>query len=359
MFPKNCWYVAAIASELAPSSVLSRVICEYPVALYRDQAGKVAALLDRCPHRLYPLSAGTVTDRGLQCGYHGLIFAGNGRCVDIPSQSEIPVNACVRSFPLCEAHGFIWLWPGDPAAADEALLPAFATGPGYQRGLDFSCLTDLAHWGVAGPEVIHIDANYMLAVDNLLDLTHTAFVHKATFDNGAVLTSERSIKTVDDQVHDFFAIKGHLSKPLQGAYQLGDALHDNFLETYWAPPGIMILVHGATEHGGVREDGAVVLNTNIITPATASTCHYFWAQSVWANKGDGTVRDTWGALTKIAFAEDEHTLRTQQANLRRFGCEELGDDVSLVLKADRAIILARRIVARKIREEGDHTAIAA
>ncbi len=136
-----------------------------------------------------------------------------------------------------------------------------------------------------------------------------------------------------------------LSPALQNAYQLGDELHDNFMETHWALPGVMILAHGATLKGGVREDGTCVLGVNIITPETSTSCHYFWVQSVWQKKGNGVAPDTWGKLTRLAFAEDEATLRTQQANLSRFGVEDL------VLKADRAIVMARSIVARKVRAE--------
>jgi vanillate O-demethylase monooxygenase subunit len=114
----------------------------------------------------------------------------------------------------------------------------------------------------------------------------------------------------------------------------------------------MILVHGAVPEGGDREtDGAIVLNTNIITPETDTTCHYFWAQSVYRNRGDGVVRDRWDEMTKAAFAEDEQTLERQQANLDKFQCASLADDVDLMLRADKAIMLARRTVGRMVREE--------
>lgn len=355
MIPKNSWYVAAMTSELAPGQIMARVICEIPMAIYRGKDGAAAALLDRCPHRLYPLSSGEVTDRGLQCGYHGLTFADDGKCLDIPSQPEIPVNACVAAFPLREAHGLIWVWPGELALSLATPLPAFETGEGYLGGLDFTCLDPSETWGVAGPKRIHIDANFMLAVDNLLDLTHTAFVHAKTFDNGGVLGSERAIKPVGgNQLIDFFGFKNTMSAPLRKGYLLDESveLYDNFLETYWQSPGIMILVHGAVPEGGDREsDGAIVLNTNIITPETATSCHYFWAQSVYRNRGQGKVRDLWEVMTEAAFAEDEHTLRTQQQNLDRFGTTSLDDGVALVLKADKAIVLARRIVNRLVREE--------
>lgn len=355
MFPKNAWYVAAIATELPTQGVLARTVCETPLALFRERNGAVGAVLDRCPHRLYPLSKGTMTDAGLQCGYHGLVFDTSGKCRSIPSQTEIPDRACVRAFLVREAHGLIWLWPGDPALAETTPLPGFATGEGYLAGLDFSCLVPSETWGVAGPHRIHIDANYMLAVDNLLDLTHTAFVHAKTFENAGVLGSDRTVKTVgEQQVIDFFGFKNTMSAPLRAGYILDEAvpLYDNYLETYWQAPGVMILVHGAVPEGGDREAaGAIVLNTNIITPETATTCHYFWAQSVYRNRGEGKVRDLWEVMTKAAFAEDEETLRNQQANLAAFGTSSLDDDVALVLKADKAIVLARRIVSRMVKQE--------
>lgn len=354
-FPQNAWYVAATSIELAAGSVLSRTICDVPLAIFRAHDGLVSALIDQCPHRLFPLSAGKVTQGGLQCGYHGLTFAPDGKCVSIPSQPEIPPSACVGSFPVREENGLVWIWPGDAAVAASASLPAFTTGPGYLAGLDFSCLNPSETWGVAGPHRIHIEANFMLAVDNLLDLTHTAFVHAETFDNAGVLDSERQTKAIGElQVIDFFGFKNSMSAPLRTGYMLDPdvRIFDNFLETYWHSPSIMILVHGAVPEGLDREsEGAIVLNTNIITPETPTTCHYFWAQSVYRNRGNGKVRDLWEVMTKAAFAEDETTLRLQQQNLDRFNARSVDDGVALVLKADKGIVLTRRAVARQIREE--------
>lgn len=359
MFPKDCWYVAAIDREVQAGAVLCRTICEVPMALFRDQEGRIGALLDRCPHRLFPLSRGTVDAAGLRCAYHGLAFDTAGRCTAIPSQVEIPANARVAAFAVREAHGMIWVWPGNQEAAATTPLPAFPRGDGYLAGLDFSCLDPSGSWGIAGPECIHVDANYMLAVDNLLDLTHTAFVHAATFDNAGVLDSARTVKAMaGNQLIDFFGFKNRMSRPLRDAYILDERveLYDNFLETYWHPPGVMVLVHGAVPEGGDRErDGAIVLNTNIITPEREDSCHYFWAQSVYRNRGAGAVRDMWDVMTRTAFAEDVEVLQAQQANLERFGSTSLADDVSLVLKADKGIVLARRIVDRMIREEAAAT----
>src|SRR5258705_4663614 len=74
MFPKNAWYVASWAEDLVAQPVARR-ICNEPIVLYRDASGRACALIDRCCHRGAPLSAGRVSSEGLQCGYHGLVFA--------------------------------------------------------------------------------------------------------------------------------------------------------------------------------------------------------------------------------------------------------------------------------------------
>lgn len=355
MFPKNAWYVAATSAELAAGEILARTICEVPLALFRGLDGQPAALLDRCPHRLFPLSSGEVTEQGLRCGYHGLEFDTDGRCTDIPTQDEIPPNACVTAYPLRESNRLIWLWPGDPALAAQTPLPAFETGEGYLAGLDFSFLNESPVWAAAGPHLIEIEADYMLAVDNLLDLTHVAFVHAKTFDNAGVLGSERITKKLDERrMIDFFRFKNPMSQPLRAAYKLDPdiPLYDSFLETYWHSPSVMILVHGATPEGKDREaDGTIVVGINAITPATRGTSHYFWSQSVYRNRDADQIRDLWEVATRAAFAEDEVILGTQQRNLERFGTSELHDDVSLVLKSDKGIVLARSIVARMCKLE--------
>src|SRR4051812_44748138 len=80
---RNAWYIAAWADELG-ATPLARRICNEPIVLFRDRDGRAAALEDRCCHRAAPLHLGGVVENGLQCGYHGLIFDGSGRCVTIP-----------------------------------------------------------------------------------------------------------------------------------------------------------------------------------------------------------------------------------------------------------------------------------
>ena len=166
MFIRNAWYIAAWADELGQKP-LARRICDEPVVLFRDQAGRAAALVDRCCHRAAPLSKGELVPAGIQCGYHGLVFDGSGRCVAVPGQANISDSVRVRSYPLVEKNQFVWIWMGDAAAADASKI------------VDFPYHDDKAQWPNKH-DCYPIRANYMLMVDNLMDLTHLGYLHAKT-----------------------------------------------------------------------------------------------------------------------------------------------------------------------------------
>ena len=123
MWIRNAWYVAGWSHELEPGRILARLIIDQPLALYRKTDGQVVVLEDRCCHRFAPLSMGRLEQDDLRCMYHGLKFAPDGRCVEIPGQKLIPQSAFVRRYPAVERGGWIWIWMGDEALADPASIP--------------------------------------------------------------------------------------------------------------------------------------------------------------------------------------------------------------------------------------------
>src|SRR5882672_7378416 len=166
MFLKNCWYVAALDHELIDGKLLSRTLLGENVLLYRGESGNVIALNDRCPHRGALLSKGRLEGDGVRCMYHGIKYDGTGKCVQIPGQDMIPPKLKVRGYPVVERSHFIWVWMGDTAKADPALI------------IDLPYLSDPNWKGI--PAYLHYDANYLLIVDNLSDFSHLAFVHTKT-----------------------------------------------------------------------------------------------------------------------------------------------------------------------------------
>jgi len=122
-FLRNRWYVAAWDSEVGRSP-LGRTLCGEPIVLYRRLDGSIVALRDACPHRLAPLSKGVVEGDNLRCGYHGMMFDGAGRCVEIPSQERTPENFAVAAvYPVIERYRFVWVWIGAPERRTRPCCP--------------------------------------------------------------------------------------------------------------------------------------------------------------------------------------------------------------------------------------------
>jgi phenylpropionate dioxygenase-like ring-hydroxylating dioxygenase large terminal subunit len=87
--------------------------------LWRDNEGNAHCLVDRCCHRGVALSAGKMIDDRVQCPFHGLEYDGSGKCTLIPANSRaaaVAANYRVPSYPVHEAHGWLWIWWGTVAS---------------------------------------------------------------------------------------------------------------------------------------------------------------------------------------------------------------------------------------------------
>ena len=172
-FLKNVWYVGLPSAELAVNKAQARKILGEPVVFYRDSKGKVSAMRDICPHRGIPLSYGRVVNDTLECPYHGWKFDGTGTCTEIPSlcpdQELNPNKIKVRSYPIHEAQGLIWVFMGDKdfdvsKAPQPPVMKAFPADkkPNLTYVVNFPC---------------HVDH----AVIGLMDPAHGPYVHKSWF----------------------------------------------------------------------------------------------------------------------------------------------------------------------------------
>jgi phenylpropionate dioxygenase-like ring-hydroxylating dioxygenase large terminal subunit len=155
----NRWYMIAKSSEVREQPV-KREIWNQSVALFRTANGEIHALEDRCAHRLVRLSFGRVLEDKIECAYHGWQFNGAGQCVHIPHLSSKPSlpNCQVRSFPLVEKHGFVWIFPGDPQLSHEI-------SPMEMREWD-----DLNE--IASVARLTCQAHFSYLVENLMDMYH-------------------------------------------------------------------------------------------------------------------------------------------------------------------------------------------
>ncbi len=342
-FPLNAWYAAAWDTEIR-QELFSRTLCNLPILLYRKQNGEPVALADACWHRLVPLSKGRLEGDTVVCGYHGLKFDDNGRCVYMPSQETINPSACVKSYPVVERHRYLWVWPGDPALADEALIPDMHWN-------------DYPDW-VSDGELINVKCDYRLVLDNLMDLTHETYVHGSSIGNEAVAEAPFEVTHSDNTVTVTRWMKD-IDPPPFWRSQLGKPGNVDRWQiiTFQAPSTITIDVGvaptgtGAPE--GDRSQGVNGYVLNTITPETDKTCHYFWA---FARNYDllsaKRTRELVSGVSGI-FREDEEILEAQQKAI-----EDNPDHVFYNLNIDGGSVWARKLIDQMISLE-QHGLIAA
>jgi phenylpropionate dioxygenase-like ring-hydroxylating dioxygenase large terminal subunit len=124
---QNCWYPVTFLKDLPRDRPTSFALYDEPLMLFVDAEQKVVCLRDRCAHRAARLSDGRIVDGRIECLYHGWQYGSDGQCVRIPqlpTNLRIPPKACVRAYPVAIRHGMVWIWAGDPAGADESLIPS-------------------------------------------------------------------------------------------------------------------------------------------------------------------------------------------------------------------------------------------
>jgi vanillate O-demethylase monooxygenase subunit len=330
MFLRNFWYVAASEDEIKDRP-LGRTILGEPIVLFRTKDGSPAALEDRCAHRHLPLSMGKLVDDSLQCHYHGLRFDRSGKCVRVPGQDTIPSSARVKSYPAVERYRWIWIWMGDPALADPNEIT------------DFHWQQD-ANWG-AKTSYLHVDANWQLVVDNLLDLTHLTFVHETTIGNSA-LVDNASVK-VQRSGQSVLVTRWMIDTPPPPTFvKVGGFTSnvDRWQIIDYTPPAFLRLDVGGSPTGtgapeGRRVGGISMRNLNAITPETETTSHYFWGQCHDFDVNNAATTEKIFDQIQTAFLEDVAVFQAQQRSMTL-----APNAPQITINADAGAIQARRII---------------
>lgn len=131
---RNAWHLVALSHDLRVGDVRGVTLCGVPLALFRNAEG-VGALIDRCPHRNYPLSEGRVHQGGLECAYHGWRFDRDGCCLSVPGclvETREDAALAAEAVRVAERHGGIFV-ALSPDAAEEPDLPPDMGHPDYDH----------------------------------------------------------------------------------------------------------------------------------------------------------------------------------------------------------------------------------
>jgi len=340
MYPINTWYVAATADELKDKP-LGRTICNQPMVFYRQTGGGVQGLEDFCPHRGAPLSLGFLDGNDIVCGYHGLKLDGTGQPVSMPGQN-VQNFSCVKHFPVVEKFGFIWVWPGDPEQADPSLIPHLHWA-------------DSEDWAYGGG-LYHIQCDYRLMIDNLMDLTHETYVHANSIGQKEIDEAPVNTRVEGDMAITERHMENIMPPPFWQMALRANDLEDDVLVDRWqicrfTPPSHVLIEVGVAHagKGGYHADPkhkASSIVVDFITPETNRSIWYFWGMARNFKPEDkeltAQIREGQGKI----FSEDLEMLESQQRNLEKYPERRL-----MKLNIDAGGVQSRRIIDRMIAAE--------
>ena len=169
----NQWYAILPSGAVKRGGVLGVKRLNLELALFRDESGRLGCVSDQCTHRGAALSLGKVKGECIQCPFHGLQFDKSGRCAFIPANGRASTEDLsryrVKSWPVRECGGIVYLWYGDPEKA--------AGEPPFFRG-------DIDSSWVYSEFADHWNSHYSRCIENQLDVVHLPFVHRSTIGRG-------------------------------------------------------------------------------------------------------------------------------------------------------------------------------
>ena len=325
----NAWYIGAWASELA-SGPVGREIMNEDVVLFRDGDGKAAALEDRCCHRGVKLSLGSCNKGGLMCGYHGLVFNGQGACIDNPGEKLNP-SFGVRAYPVVERQNFIWIWTGDPARADKSLIVDW---PFHD---DWSC-----SYGR-----YDIDANFMFMMDNLMDLTHLGYVHGSTIGGNPEQHDDAELTTTKTESGAHF-LRWMLDAVPPPSFKSAGGFTtniDRWSDFEYIVPASVLQWGGAlpvgrnAQENRLQDDALSLRLFHHATPKSQDKFHYFFSAGVEGLNAASPAGQQFYKDILEAFLEDKLFIESQQHGVVRDPSRRL-----LLREHDRAVAYSRQAI---------------
>ena len=162
---RRYWQPIAATVQLDDEPVRSIRLLGEDLTLYRDRAGNLGLIGQRCAHRRPDMVLGIPTQRGLRCPYHGWEYDKTGQCIEMPYEEaegnySFKDKIKIDGYSVKEQRGMIFAYLGPEPAP---LLPNwdFLTWDDvfYDIG---SCL---------------IPCNYLQIMENSLDPVHVEWLH--------------------------------------------------------------------------------------------------------------------------------------------------------------------------------------
>ncbi|HEY3917177.1 MAG TPA: Rieske 2Fe-2S domain-containing protein [Stellaceae bacterium] len=154
-------------SELVTSKPQRMKTLGEELLLYRGASGKVAVTQLRCAHRSLALDYGRVEGDCIRCPYHGWLYDAEGHCLEQPAEpqgSGFKDKIKLKAYPAQEISGLVFAYMGPGEAP---VLPTY----------DLFDMED----SVKGAQMRNVNANWLNAAENIVDISHLSWLHGYTF----------------------------------------------------------------------------------------------------------------------------------------------------------------------------------
>ena len=328
--PSDCWYAAAPSSDVGRGLRAVRALGR-PVVLFRTASGSAVALEDRCAHRAYPLSAGTLVGDAVRCGLCGFTYDAGGQCVSVPSQDNVPFGASVAAYPVQESDGLVWVWLGEPGRARLHRIPSLpwlvAEG-----------------WASVGGET-EVAAGFLLLHESFADVTQVPYVAPEIAPAVLGAVSPPLDVVVTETTVSLHRVYPPAPLPSWQSEMLGGPAAD-FITTqdgHFVSPGVWV------DHWDVADAGGTTARlrfTQLVTPTAPGRSRVLWRVSRDFAVADAAAGDRVAAMFEDYYARVFRAMEIAQSVLDTDGS---GPEVNVA--ADVAGLKVREIVLGMLAEE--------
>jgi len=318
---RNKWYAIAPSETVEPGEIIKVTRFGIDWILFRDPAGSVSLLEDRCPHRGAPLSLGTHLGDRVQCAYHGVQVATDGTVACVPGMPgcHLEGKQLVRSLPVEEHAGAVLAYLGD----DQHTHPCPLSVPGPLAEPEFSSFLAYVEW----------NCPWRFAVENVLDPSHGAFLHR---ESHSMAGGDFAAEYRTEEFDTGFRFEKSTQKDVNFDWV---ALHRTGVD--WMELSI--------PYQATAGPGGPFGIVGMVTPITDSrSAVFFWRY----RKVSGWQRDSWRFLYKTTIEERHYEVLEQD----RILLERMADDADRfenLYQHDLGLSRYRRLVRREAREQAE------
>ena len=336
----NFWYVAGYLEDFK-RELQEKTFLNHSVVIYRTQNGDPVALQNRCAHRSFPLSESWLEGDDIRCRYHGAKSGPDGVMLEIPCQEKCPNTQAIRKYPVAERGPLVWIWMGNEDMADENDIP------------DTTWLNTDEGWEYATGSY-HMEGNYLLMMENLMDLTHIPFLHQDSFNfprEFAMLDFEMEIDGDEleyTRKHNQYYHRNGLF-PEDLATKFDHREYRGRSGGRFVKPGMM---YGIAEiHLVAPEDGEmesyIARIPHFVTPETNSTTHYWFFHTRNFSQDNTAHTELLKNVLAQGFGEDKEAIDW----LQKLQTRDHTPYQEINFKADKTSLAMRKIIKRLADQE--------